>query len=237
MFNKQINNIKFKELKNGTMEIIYPNNYACNNRPNIVKFEDGMNIYRELFARKYADKVFEEVLKELNINIKTAHLLSDKDVIRKNGQIISYTYAIGTKTTYPKNIFNIYLEEALAAKGVNLSYTGTTSPKYKIKIAGNASGIASDYVRFIFDEPWKDFEVDVKTLRKYIESHKNIIILETIRWERSRIDINKLLETKFGTEEEHRGYGSQASTAIRTVKLKRDKYGNLLIEHNLEIWD
>lgn len=236
MFNKQINNIKFKELKNGTMEITYPNNYN-NGMISIVPFEDGMDEYRKLFAQKYADKIFEEVLRELNIDIMNAHLLSDTDLIRKNGHIISYTYPIGKRTTYPKDIFNIYLEKALLEKKLQLPYIDTVSPKYKIKIGGSASAIAWYYSRMIFDTPWKEFEVDVKTLRDYIKSHKNIRILEEFRSERKLININKLLETKFGIEEEHRGYGSQASTAIRTVKLKKDNRGNLLIEHGLEIWD
>ena len=59
MFNKQVDGVKFKELKDNKMEITYPDTpkYRDYYNPSVVSLEKGLNMYKSLFATKYADKV------------------------------------------------------------------------------------------------------------------------------------------------------------------------------------
>lgn len=241
MFNKQVDGVKFKELQGGKMEIVYPDtpkykDYYYHQR--VVAFDRGIEEYKILFAQKYADKVFDSVLKELGLNVKTAHLLCENDTIKKDGEVLTHYYAgIRRYVTYPQAVFGAYLEKALKKKGVDLSYLSTETDKYKLKIAGNAGSIAWDYRQFLFKTPWQECEISSAELGKYIRSHQNIKILEETNDGYRLINRERLLATKFGTETNHRGIGSQASIAIHKVKLKKDSKGNLLITRSTEIWD
>ena len=228
MFNKQIDNVRFKELKNNKMEITYPDNakYRHFESPIIINFEQGLKKYKIMFAAKYADKVFDEVIDELELDIETAHLFTSKDVIIKDGKALWYKYANGYTVKSPDKIFNVYMERALNIKGIDLSFMSTVTDKYKVKISGNAGAIAWEYRDFLFNTPWKEYETDKNKLREYLQSHKHIVVLEEANSDRRKVDINKLLETKFGTESTHHGYGSQASVHLKTIKLKADKDGN-----------
>ncbi len=240
MFNKQVDGVKFRELKDKKIEITFPDTpkYKDYYNPRIVPFEKGMEMFNILFATKYADKVFDSVVKELGLNLKTAHLLSYRDVLRKDGKVLTHYYA-GTRQTVttPEAVFDEYMEKALRKKGVELPYLKAETEKYKLQIGGNAGGITWTYRKFLFDSAWQDWEVSKEDLGKYIKSHKNIRIFEETREGNREISRERLLATKFGTESNHRGYGSQASIAISKVQLKRDSKGNLLITRSLEIWD
>ena len=240
MFSKQVDGVKFREIKGKKMEITFPATpkYRDYYNPRIVPFEKGMEMFKVLYATKYADKVFDSVLKELGINLKTAHLLTDRDVLRKDGKVLTHYYA-GTRQTVTTSeaIFDEYMENALRKKGVDLAYLKADTEKYHLHIGGNAGGITWTYRKFLFDSAWQDWEVSKDELGKYIKSHKNVRIFEETREMKQEVSREQLLTTKFGTESNHRGYGSQASIAISKVQLKRDRKGNLLITRSLEIWD
>ena len=95
MFSKQVDGVKFREIKDKKMEITFPDTpkYRDYYNPRIVPFEKGMEMFKVLYATKYADKVFDSVLKELGLNLKTAHLLTDRDVLRKDGKVLTHYYA------------------------------------------------------------------------------------------------------------------------------------------------
>ncbi len=241
MFNKQVDGVKFKELQDGKMEIVYPDtpkykDYYYHQR--VVSFDRGIEEYKVLFAQKYADKVFDSVLKELGLSLKTAHLMTENDTIIKDGRVLTHYYA-GTRQTVtsPEAVFNEYMEKALRKKGIDLSYIATDTAKYHLHIAGNAGGIAWKYRDFLFRDAWVPCELNTQDLKAYIKSHRSICIFEETNNGIRKISRERLIETKFGSETTHRGYGSQSSIAIKTVKLKKDAKGNLLITHSTEIWD
>ena len=164
--------------------------------------------------------------------------MSNKDVIKTDGKVLTHYYAGVRRTvTTPEVVFCEYVEKALRKKGIDLAYNEAYTDKYDLRIAGNAGSIAWTYRKFLFYNAWQPFECTKEELGKYIKSHKNIIILEETNDGNRLVDREYLLATKFGTETNHRGYGSQSSIAITKIKLKKDSKGNLLITRSLEIWD
>lgn len=237
MINQQIAGVKFRELKDGRMEVSYIDDASNERVKEILSKEEGQERYNIFYAKKYADKVFDEVLDSLGLSIETAHLLTDKDVIYKNGKALTYYYeGIKRTVTEPRAIFLDYMEKALRHNKIDLAYLSTNTLKYNVHIAGNASGIAWDYREFLFDSPWIPCEMTKGDLEDYIKKHKDIIIIEKTHGI-AKVDRKCLLSTKFGTEHRNMGYGSQASVISRKIELKKDKKGNLLIESSTEIWD
>lgn len=138
--------------------------------------EEAKQLYMILYAQKYADKVFDETLKELGINKKTAHLL---EYIEKDGKKLTYQYTrTGQTVTTPHIIFENILEQNLKKKGITLPYLFTTSSKYKLRLAGNAGALANTYSMYLFESPWKKCEMTQIELANYLKKHKNIKIFK-----------------------------------------------------------
>ena len=254
----QINKIKFNDDRDYITIIQFPSekeyelfrslgfrekDCAKNNKLKIfIEPNAGKEFYKELYTIKHlkdVDKVFDETLKELGISLKKAHLLTCNHTLKKNGQIQQYYYeGIKKYTTNPRVVFQDRLEKNLRKANVTLSFYTAISPKYKIKIGGNASGIASSYTSFVWSTPWQDCQMNVDELKAYLQANKGKIKCYTLKhYDLYEINSNRVLETKFGTTSEHRGIGSQASDAVTTVKLQKDSYGNLLIDSYTLIYD
>ena len=52
-----------------------------------------------------------------------------------------------------------------------------------------------------------------------------------------RVSKDWVLKKEFGTTFQNRGIGSGASVMEQSVKLKKDKFGNLYISQSTMIWD
>ena len=237
MFNKQINGVKFREVKNHKVEITN-SPFVGPGVKTIEDYNDAMDLYKMLYAEKYADKVFDNVLKDLCLNFNTAHLLSEDDIIKKDGKVLSRYYAgIKRNVTAPESVFIEYMENALRKQGIDLSYMSALSSKYGIELQGNAGAMAWQYKYLLFDNQWQDFETTPQELYNYLKTHKNIRVMQSSHYGNKVINKEVLLKTKFGTTSQNRGIGSQSSVALTSVKLKTDKFGNLLLKESLEIWD
>lgn len=230
---KQINGFKFSN-PNKEHKVKITDNKG---NINIYTEKEADEIYRILYAQKYADKVFDDTIKKLGINRNTAHLI-DKIIV--NGKPLTYFYAGSKQTvTTPHVVFEYILEVNLRNKGIDLSYICANTSKYGITISGNAGGIASTYSFMLFEEPWKKCSMTTFELSNYLQMHKNIQIFKktNMPYEKIKCNIDELLKTKFGTESKDIGYGSQSSVSQTTIELKRDKFGNLLLDKSLVIWD
>lgn len=229
---KQINNLKYIPKKDGTITIV--NQYDSKMT---VPRKVGEEMFNNAYAAYKADKIFEEVVHKLGINIKSAHLLTSDDKIVVDG-VVKQKYLAGTRrySTDPKDIFLEQMEKALYSSDIDYSYVKTVSKKYGVNLSGNFYAWAWSYYGLLWQKPWTEFKVTHKELEDYLKEHKNIRIVEECHG-LSNISRDKLLSITFGTESKSMGYGSQASVIETTVKLYKDEQGNLKVDRYSLVYD
>ena len=213
MAKKQILNHVFQDLPNGKVKIIYPDNFT-----DIRSKDRAEGIYRLLYAQKNADKLCEQVIKELGYTKNNIHL-----------------------TTYDvKRIFRDKLERLLRQNNIDVSFDSVITNDWGIKISGNASGIASSYITELWSKPWYEVKMTHDEIVKYLKKNKNIKLYKSVRFGIEEVKTNKfdfIKNISFGTKSNTIGIGSCSSVNVETITLKRDKQGNLLIDHSILKYD
>lgn len=182
------------------------------------------------------DNIVEEVLSELGLTVETAHLYSADKKLFINGKELSHQYYNGQYTTEPASIFNDLLTDVLIKKKVDLSFDSATTKK-GIHVGGNHCGIAGDITYYLWQEAWSEVKFTKQELEEYLGNNPDIKIYRSQNYSYIQTTKEELLNTTFGSNSRDMGYGSQSSVINTTVKLKKDKFGNLLIDRFVEIWD
>ena len=172
-------------------------------------------------------------------------------------QLIDYTLHLLGLTLSNAHLSDKYsefrkkFEAILRREKLDLSFKSVVTKKYGIKIGGNADGITADVSYFIWSSPWKDVEMTKPEIVEYLKKHKNAkCFVEynkpymnsygrggTVYSGVREVDKDIIINSQYGTEVKDIGIGSQASTHITKVSLKKDKAGNLLLSRSLEVWD
>ncbi len=208
---KQINNIKFYEPKNGEVKVVFPNgdyDYMLERDANLY--------YKKLYAAKMIDKLVLESLKESGLTFENAHL---SDYIKLNQ-------------------FQIKFKNKLISNGIDLSFNKVTTDKLGIEVSGNTEGITSSVVMFLWCRPWEEVSFTKSELEEYLNQNKYIdVYIKDRYFAVKKVSRGWVLQTNFGSTSQHRGIGSGASIVERSVKLKKDKLGNLFISEGVMIWD
>ena len=109
-----------------------------------------------------------------------------------------------------------------------------------IKISGNVSGITSSYITELWYNPWKEVKMTYDEIIKYLVKNKDIKLYKSVRFGIEEVKTNKIQffqNIRFGKESTTRGIGSCSSVAVKTVTLKRDRQGNLLVDTSVLIYD
>ena len=208
---KQINNIKFYDVKNGEVRVVFPDG-----KEDYFLEKDAKLYYKKLYAAKMVDKFIIDILKELGLTVDNAHLASYIQL-----------YHFQTK-------FRIKLAE----NKIDLSYKEITTNKLGIKIAGNIDGITGSVVVFLWSKPWEEVKMTKSEIENYLRENPKIgVYAKDQYFAVKKVNRDRVLKTSFGTTSNHRGIGSCASIVETSVKLKKDKFGNLYISESTMIWD
>ena len=223
---KQVSNFKFYEVYTDKTRIGIDGRIQ---NPNTVKVVDPkgdisyMNkkeadiLYKRLYAAKNVDKIVENVLKEVGLTVKNAHLQDYKTLKR----------------------FESLLEISLRKEKIDLSFMPETiTNKYGFHISGNPQGICADILGKLWRWPWKEFKVNKEELKKYLEENPKISVYRKGEYY-SVVKINKLelFKNEYGKKYETQGIGSCSSVREMNIELKKDEEGNILIEKNVFVWD
>ena len=213
MAKRRILNHVFKDLTNGKVQITYPDciKYIRNR-------EEADKLYRKLNAQKNADKCCLQVIKELGYTKSNIHLTS---------------YEV-------ERLFREKLERLLRQNNIDVSFDSVVTNDWGIKISGNVSGIASSYITELWYNPWKEVKMTYDEIIKYLVKNKDIKLYKSVRFGIEEVKTNKIqffLNIRFGKESTTRGIGSCSSVAVKTVTLKRDRQGNLLVDTSVLIYD
>ena len=209
---KQINNIKFYDMSNGEVKVTYPDgkiDYMLNRDANI--------LYKKLYAAKIVDKLVLESLKECGLTLENAHL---SDYIK--------LYEFQTK-----------FRTKLVVNHIDLSFhNAINTNKLGIEISGNYDGITSSVVMFLWNKPWEEVTMSKGELETYLKEHKNIgVYIKDRYFAVQKVSRDWVLKTEFGSSYKSMGVGSASSVIENSVKLKKDKQGNLYISQYTMTWD
>ena len=209
---KQINNIKFYTMSNGEVKVMYPNgkiDYMLNRDANI--------LYKKLYAAKIVDKLVLESLKECGLTLENAHL---SDYIKLNE-------------------FQTKFRTKLVVNSIDLSFQkAINTNKLGIEISGNYDGITSSVVMFLWNKPWEEVTMSKGELETYLKENKNIdVYIKDRYFAVQKVSRNWVLKTEFGSSYKSMGVGSASSVIENSVKLKKDKQGNLYISQYTMTWD
>lgn len=209
---KQINNIKFYEVnKDGEVRVVFPDG-----TDDYMLKRDADLYYKKLYAAKIVDKLVLDSLKECGLTIDNAHL-SD------------YTKLYEFQTKF---------KTKLVENRIDLSFKEITTNKLGIKIGGNVEGITSSVVVFLWSNPWEEVKMTRTEMEDYFLAHpKSGVYIKDKYFAVKKVSRNWVLETNFGRDFKHLGIGSRANIIEKTVKLKKDKFGNLYISESTMIWD
>jgi len=223
---KQVSNFKFYEVYTDKTRIGIDGRIQ---NPNTVKVVDPkgdisyMNkkeadiLYKRLYAAKNVDKIVENVLKEVGLTVKNAHLQDYKTLKR----------------------FESLLEISLRKEKIDLSFMPETiTNKYGFHISGNPQGICADILGKLWRWPWKEFKVNKEELKKYLEENPKISVYRKGEYYSVvKIDKLELFKNEYGKKYETQGIGSCSSVREMNIELKKDEEGNILIEKNVFVWD
>ena len=209
---KQINNIKFYTMSNGEVKVMYPNgkiDYMLN--------KDAIVYYKKLYAAKIVDKLVLESLKECGLTLENAHL---SDYIKLNE-------------------FQTKFRTKLVVNSIDLSFQkAINTNKLGIEISGNYDGITSSGVMFLWNKPWEEVTMSKGELETYLKENKNIgVYIKDRYFAVQKVSRNWVLKTEFGSSYKSMGVGSASSVIENSVKLKKDKQGNLYISQYTMTWD
>lgn len=209
---KQINNIKFYTMSNGEVKVMYPNgkiDYMLNRDANI--------LYKKLYAAKIVDKLVLESLKECGLTLENAHL---SDYIKL------YEFQTKFRTKLVVNSIDLSFQKAI------------NTNKLGIEISGNYDGITSSVVMFLWNKPWEEVTMSKGELETYLKENKNIdVYIKDRYFAVQKVSRNWVLKTEFGSSYKSMGVGSASSVIENSVKLKKDKQGNLYISQYTMTWD
>lgn len=209
---KQINNIKFYDMSNGEVKVTYPDgkiDYMLNRDANI--------LYKKLYAAKIVDKLVLESLKECGLTLENAHL---SDYIKL------YEFQTKFRTKLVVNHIDLSFQKAI------------NTNKLGIEISGNYDGITSSVVMFLWNKPWKEVTMSKGELETYLKENKNIgVYIKDRYFAVQKVSRNWVLKTEFGSSYKSMGVGSASSVIENSVKLKKDKQGNLYISQYTMTWD
>lgn len=209
---KQINNIKFYTMSNGEVKVMYPNgkiDYMLN--------KDAIVYYKKLYAAKIVDKLVLESLKECGLTLENAHL-SDYTKL--------YEFQTKFRTKLVVNSIDLSFQKAI------------NTNKLGIEISGNYDGITSSVVMFLWNKPWEEVTMSKGELETYLKENKNIgVYIKDRYFAVQKVSRDWVLKTEFGTSYKSQGIGSYSSVIENSVKLKKDKQGNLYISQYTMTWD
>ena len=209
---KQINNIKFYDMSNGEVNVTYPDgtlDYMLNRDANI--------LYKKLYAAKIVDKLVLESLKECGLTLENAHL---SDYIKL------YEFQTKFRTKLVVNSIDLSFQKAI------------NTNKLGIEISGNYDGITSSVVMFLWNKPWEEVTMSKGELETYLKENKNIdVYIKDRYFAVQKVSRNWVLKTEFGSSYKSMGVGSASSVIENSVKLKKDKQGNLYISQYTMTWD
>ena len=209
---KQINNIKFYTMSNGEVKVMYPNgkiDYMLN--------KDAIVYYKKLYAAKIVDKLVLESLKECGLTLENAHL---SDYIKL------YEFQTKFRTKLVVNSIDLSFQKAI------------NTNKLGIEISGNYDGITSSVVMFLWNKPWEEVTMSKGELETYLKENKNIgVYIKDRYFAVQKVSRNWVLKTEFGSSYKSMGVGSASSVIENSVKLKKDKQGNLYISQYTMTWD
>lgn len=209
---KQINNIKFYTMSNGEVKVMYPNgkiDYMLN--------KDAIVYYKKLYAAKIVDKLVLESLKECGLTLENAHL-SDYTKL--------YEFQTKFRTKLVVNSIDLSFQKAI------------NTNKLGIEISGNYDGITSSVVMFLWNKPWEEVTMSKGELETYLKENKNIgVYIKDRYFAVQKVSRNWVLKTEFGSSYKSMGVGSASSVIENSVKLKKDKQGNLYISQYTMTWD
>lgn len=204
---KQINNHVFEYLQNGTVRVTYPDKSK-----KVMLLNEANNLYKMLYADKNADKIVLEVLKELGYTVENIHLTDE----------------------YVVNTFKNKLRARLQREQIDLSWLSIVTSKLNAKIGGNSDAIVYDYIKFLWSNPWKELKMTPDEMRKHLKNNpKANLYIEKEPYSgvlMAFIPDKYIDELKPGTKFNRQGIGSQQSVIQHTVKVKIDKYKNLLLQ-------
>lgn len=177
--------------------------------------ETAEYLYRKLYAIKYADNLCLDVIKKLGYT---------KDNIHLTGQDVKYQ-------------FRKELEDLLHKNNIDLSFDSVITNKFAIKISGNRGGIVSSYINYLWYNQWIETKMTIQDIVKYVKNGHDLY--KTEHYDTVKVDnpLAYLRNVEIGTETNYRGIGSQSSIAETTVKVKKDKLGNLLIDKFTIVYD
>ena len=208
---KQINNIKFYEVnKDGEVRVVFPDG-----SDDYMLKRDADLYYKKLYAAKTVDKLVIETLKECGLSIDNAHL-SDYNKL---------------------NEFQTKFRAKLVKNGIDMSFRKVTTNKLGIEISGNYDGITSSVVVFLWSKPWEEVKMTESELEEHILLKNIGVYIRDKYFAVKRVSKDWALKKQFGTTFRNRGIGSGASIVEESVKLKKDKFGNLYISETTMIWD
>ena len=222
---KQVKNFKFYDIDNkkrtmdgrevnqvNEVKVVLPSGEV-----NYMKKKDADILYMRLYIAKNLDKVVEECLKKVGLTVKNAHL-SDYKKLKE---------------------FENVLERAVRSEKMDLSFQDRVlTDKLYLSVTGNALGIVSEVLKQLWRHPWKEFQVTKEELKKYLKDNPKISVYRKGEYYSVvKIDKSELFKTECGKKFENQGIGSCASVREVTIELKKDEYGNILIEKNVMIWD
>ena len=209
---KQINNIKFYTMSNGEVKVMYPNgkiDYMLN--------KDAIVYYKKLYAAKIVDKLVLESLKECGLTLENAHLFDYTKL---------YEFQTKFRTKLVVNSIDLSFQKAI------------NTNKLGIEISGNYDGITSSVVMFLWNKPWEEVTMSKGELETYLKENKNIgVYIKDRYFAVQKVSRNWVLKTEFGSSYKSMGVGSASSVIENSVKLKKDKQGNLYISQYTMTWD
>lgn len=171
------------------------------------------------YVAEVADNAWKESLASLGIKEDEAHLLS----------------------TAQRDSLRNAMRARLRRANADLSFDATTT-KNGVRIAGNADGIASGYLSGPpVRKGWTEVEMTPAQIKRHLQTHKNASVYREDRYggvvKGSNEFRKQLADTKFGSSYRNQGIGSQSSVVQTTVKLYKDKKGNLKLSSFSMTWD
>ena len=199
-------------MSNGEVKVTYPDgkiDYMLNRDANI--------FYKKLYAAKIVDKLVLESLKECGLTLENAHL---SDYIKL------YEFQTKFRTKLVVNSIDLSFQKAI------------NTNKLGIEISGNYDGITSSVVMFLWNKPWEEVTMSKGELETYLKENKNIdVYIKDRYFAVQKVSRNWVLKTEFGSSYKSMGVGSASSVIENSVKLKKDKQGNLYISQYTMTWD
>ena len=199
-------------MSNGEVKVTYPDgkiDYMLNRDANI--------LYKKLYAAKIVDKLVLESLKECGLTLENAHL---SDYIKL------YEFQTKFRTKLVVNSIDLSFQKAI------------NTNKLGIEISGNYDGITSSVVMFLWNKPWEEVTMSKGELETYLKENKNIgVYIKDRYFAVQKVSRNWVLKTEFGSSYKSMGVGSASSVIENSVKLKKDKQGNLYISQYTMTWD